>query len=191
MGLIGVTALGRHEGRGVSGGQLVSSVIEADELTGSLWSTAHLLAEAGPQPLSAPSELLSEVLHSDLAPVREDLSPGIGNFGVDSPAASATVGKRAIDDGKALVPRRRLSESFFEAGGIAPPEVFQRDDSLTEFPAGAQHAVGHQRREPHLETLDATTPNPNGSLGQANSDTALLCDSTAILHDEAVTKVYA
>ena len=51
--------------------------------------------------------------------------------------------------------------------------------------------MGYQRREPYLKTLDATASNPNGALGQANSDTSLSYASVPILYDEAVAKVYA
>ena len=186
VGLVGVAALGRHQGGAVTSGETVSRVVETDELGGALRREADLGPEPGPQALAAPPGLGREPLDPDPPPAGHQLRPAEGDFRVDHPPGEVMSGQRGLSDREPLVPRPGRAQLLLGPYGVTPPEVVEGDQRPAELRTGAQHRVRDHWRQPYLEALEAARQSPPSSApGREPGDDALsLLLTTAVLDDE-------
>src|SRR5262249_32379982 len=131
--LVDVAVLRRYEGGGVTRGEAVCRVVEADELGSTLGGKADLRSESGPQTLAAPPHLGRQPFDANLPPARRHLRPGEGDFRVDRPARLASAKPPAVRDREPVLPRPGGAQLLLDSRGVAPPKVLEGDHRPAQF----------------------------------------------------------
>ena len=184
--LIGVAALCCYHGGVMAGGETVGRVVEADELGDTLGGEADLGAEPRPEALAAPSDLGNQSFDAYPPSTGHHLSPGEGDFRVDSSACVATPSQRSLRDRESVLPRPGSTQSLLDSHGLSSPKVIEGDHRPAQLRGGAQGSVCDHRRKPHLKTLGTCgQPPPSSPVGRESEDDAfLLLRTTAVFDDE-------
>ena len=187
VGLVGVAALGRHQGGAVTRGEAVGRVVETDQLGGALGGEADLGPEPGPQALAAPSGLGREPLDPRPAPGWPPSAPRRRRLPGRPPALPRAAGQ-------ARPPRSRTARPTTRQRAVAPGPARRRGPrghrgrppSRPAPERGAQHRVRDHRRQPYLQALEPAGPPPASSArGREAGDEALSLLLTAgVLDDE-------
>lgn len=187
VGLVGVTTVGRYQGGAVTCREKVGGVVETHELRSTLGSNADLRPEPRPQALAAPSGLGCQPVNPNPPPAGHHLLPREGDFRVDPPAGVMPPSQRGLRDREPVLPRPCGAQLLLGSLGVAPPpEVIEGDDRPANFGAGTKNRVRDERREPHLEALEAPAAPPADAPGRQSGDNPLspLLLTTAVVDDD-------
>jgi hypothetical protein len=193
VGLVGVAGLGRHDGGGVAGREAVGGVVEADQLGGPLGREAHLGAEAGPQALAAPAQLVGEPVDPDLPSPGDHPAPDVGHLGVQLPAVLQEAAEEGgLGDGEPVVPAGGGAELVVDPVGVASPEGVEGDGgtALGQVRRARQHGVGDVRRQAQLQALDVVAVSPDAGGGHADGEAAVVLGAGGrVLDDHLAVQV--